>query len=93
MVSSLLNFFLNKKLVFSSRCSTGKALLRYYVLVVPMLVVQTLMTHGVFTLFSIDESTPFLRTAIHTAVMVVLFIASYFIQKRWVFTPNRKKKD
>jgi glycosyltransferase involved in cell wall biosynthesis len=92
-VSSLLNFFLNKKLVFSSRCSTGKALLRYYVLVVPMLVVQTLMTHGVFTLFSIDESTPFLRTAIHTAVMVVLFIVSYFIQKRWVFTPNRKKKD
>lgn len=35
VVSSLLNFFLNKKLVFQTHVSTGKALLRYYAWLCP----------------------------------------------------------
>lgn len=93
VVSSLLNFFLNKKLVFHSHVNTGKALLRYYMLVVPMLLLQLGMTHGIFTLLCINDGQPILRTGVHMTVMVILFIVSYFIQKRWVFTQNRKKKD
>lgn len=93
VISSLLNFYMNKKLVFQSKVSTGTALLRYYLLAAPTLLSQLALTHGLFTLFAISEEQPFLRTVIHTAVMVVLFIVTFVIQKRWVFATNNKKKD
>jgi putative flippase GtrA len=85
VISSLLNFYMNKKLVFQSKVATGTALLRYYLLAIPTLLSQLALTHGLFTVFSISEEQPFLRTVIHTAVMVVLFIVTFVIQKRWVF--------
>ena len=84
---------MNKKLVFQSKVSTATALLRYYLLAIPTLASQLLLTHGLFTLFAISEEQPFLRTVIHTVVMGVLFLVTFVIQKRWVFATNNKKKD
>ena len=91
IISSLLNFFMNKKLVFETDVHTGKALLRYYALAVPMMIAQVLLTHGVYALFSIAPSAEFLRSFIYTMVMIVLFLVSYMVQQRWVFAP--KKSD
>ena len=88
-VSSLLNFFLNKKLVFQTNVSTGKAMLRYYSLALPLMAVQVLLTQGVYALFHIRESAGILRTAIYAIVMVALYFVSYMIQQRWVFAPQR----
>ena len=88
-VSSLLNFFLNKKLVFKSDSGLWTSLGKYYALAVPMLVAQTLLTHGVNTLLGIGEHLIFLRSAAHLLVMVVLYFISFSVQQRWVFT--RKK--
>ena len=85
IISSLVNFFINKKLVFESRVSTGKAMLRYYALAIPQLAVQWALDQGLYTLLGITESAAGLRTLIHILVMCVLFIASYVIQQRWVF--------
>ena len=41
-VSSLLNFYMNKKLVFQTKVNTLKAMIRYYALAIPQLVVQSL---------------------------------------------------
>ena len=92
VVSSLLNFFLNKKLVFQTNVSTGKAMLRYYTLALPQMAAQVLLTQGVYSLFSVPDDANFLRTLIYAVVMTVLFILSYMIQQRWVFAPQKNKE-
>ena len=89
-ISSLVNFFMNQKLVFQTNVSTGKAMLRYYALALPQLAVQSLLNQGIYSLFSIAEEAAGLRTLIHILVMSVLFIVSYTIQQRWVFAPEKE---
>ena len=91
IVSSLLNFFLNKKLVFQTNVDTKKAMLRYYTLALPQMAVQVLMTQGVYVLFHIGEGAGVLRTVIYAIVMTVLYFVSYMIQQRWVFAPQKSK--
>ncbi len=93
VVSSLLNFFMNKKLVFKTNVSTGKAMLRYYMLALPQMAAQVLLTQGVYTLFGIPDSANFLRTLIYAVVMTVLYFISYMIQQRWVFAPQKEKQE
>ncbi len=93
VVSSLFNFFLNKKLVFRSNASTGKALVRYYALAIPQLALQFGLTEGAYRLFHISDSQTGLRSLIYVAVMTVLFILSFMIQQRWVFRTTKKEKD
>ena len=90
--SSLLNFFMNKKVVFRSHAGTGKALLRYYALAVPILLLQLGLTHGLYLLFSIGENQVGLRALIYGVVMVALFLLSYVVQQRWVFTAEKEKE-
>jgi glycosyltransferase involved in cell wall biosynthesis len=92
-VSSLLNFFLNKKLVFRTDASTGSSLLRYYCLAVPMMLAQLALTHGVYRLLGIADTQTLLRTLIYVTVMTGLYIVSFVIQQRWVFSPRRQGKD
>ncbi len=84
-LSSLLNFFLNQRIVFRSTVPTKKSLLRYYALAIPLLLAQLGLTHGLIWLFHIKESQTFLRSVLYAVVMAVLFVASYMIQQRWVF--------
>ena len=86
VISSLFNFFVNKTVVFQTDVHTGKALLRYYMLAIPQMIAQVLLTHGAFSLFHLE--TEGLRTLAYTIVMVVLFIVSFMIQQRWVFSPK-----
>ena len=90
VISSLLNFFMNQKLVFKTNTSTGRAMTRYFLLAVPLLIAQTLLTEGTYALFSISAAAVGLRTLIYVIVMTVLFVASYMIQQRWVFAPEKK---
>ena len=91
VISSLLNFFLNKKVVFRTNCSTGRAMLRYYALALPQMAAQVLLTQGVYTLFGIADSATGLRTLLYAVVMTVLYFVSYMIQQRWVFAPQKSK--
>ena len=89
-LSSLLNFYINMRLVFHSRVSTGKAMLRYYMLAIPQMAAQLLLTHGAYSLLGLSDDQTTLRVIVYVLVMCVLFIASYMIQQRWVFS---KKED
>ena len=93
VVSSVLNFFMNKKLVFKSQVSTGKAMLRYYALAIPQLLAQSLINQGLYTLLGITESQPALRTLVHILVMTLLFIVSFTVQQRWVFAAEKRSKE
>jgi len=90
-VSSMINFFMNKKLVFRANVSTARAMVRYYALAVPQLMVQWLLNQGLYTLLGIGESQAGARTLIHILVMCVLFVVSFTIQQRWVFAPEKNK--
>ena len=91
VVSSLINFFMNKKLVFQSKVGTAKAMLRYYALAIPQLAVQWMANQGLYTLLGITKQQAGMRTVIHILVMCVLFVISFTIQQRWVFAPDTSK--
>lgn len=86
-ISSFYNFNVNNRLVFGHRGEYGKALGRYYLLAVPLM----LASAGLVSLLdrSLGVTAPGLSTAIKIGVDTVLFLASYLIQKTWVF----KKKE
>ena len=86
-ISSFYNFNVNNRLVFGHRGEYGKALGRYYLLAVPLM----LASAGFVTLLDrgLGVTAPGLSTAIKIGVDTVLFLASYLIQKKWVF----KKKE
>ena len=91
VVSSLLNFFMNKKLVFRTNVSTSKAMVRYFALALPQMAAQVLLTQGVYSLLHISDAATGIRTLIYTVVMTVLYFVSYMIQQRWVFAPDKNK--
>ncbi len=82
-ISSFYNFNVNNRLVFDHRGEYGKALLRYYLLAVPMM----LLSAGVVSLLdrTLGVTAPGLRTLVKTGVDTVIFLTNYLIQKKWVF--------
>ncbi len=93
VISSLLNFFLNKNLVFRSSVSTGRAMVRYYCLAIPQMCAQVLLTQGMYALLHITDGQHALRTVIYAVVMTALYILSYMIQQRWVFAARKLDKE
>ena len=87
-LSSFYNFNVNNRLVFGHRGDYGKALGRYYLLAVPLM----LASAGLVTLTDrlLGVTAPGFSTAVKICVDTVLFLASYLIQKKWVF---KKKVD
>ena len=90
VISSLLNFYLNKKLVFQCQRSTFKTLIRYYSLAIPIMAAQVLLTQGVYAVLGIGDNEGGLRTLIYAIVMTVLYVVSFMVQQRWVFANRRK---
>jgi putative flippase GtrA len=85
-LSSFYNFNMNR-LVFGSRGQYGREMLKYYCLCIP----QALVSTGLITFFvnflRVENTTG--AAAVKLTVDAILFVASFFIQKFWVF---RKQK-
>ena len=88
LLSSLFNFFVNKKIVFRSRSGTAAAMARYYALAIPMMAAQGLLTGGITSLLHLRQG-GLLHTLAYAIVMVVLYFVSYSIQQRWVFASHK----
>ena len=81
--SSFLNFNLNKFWVFQKKEDYGKDLLGYYCVCVPRTLLSTLAASGAIRMFSV--AAPGIALLIRIIVDGLLFIACYYIQKKWVF--------
>ncbi len=92
LLSSLLNFFINQKLVFHAKNSTGKAMTRYFILMFAQMVLQWALDEGIYILLNIPATATGLRTALHVVIMTVLFFFGYTIQQQWVFQ-NKKQQS
>ena len=88
IISSLVNFTINKKAVFANGGDVKSTLLRYYTLAVP----QMLISGGSVKLISyaLSASASWQETLIKLPVDIILFFISYRIQQNWVF---KEKKD
>ena len=85
-ISSFYNFNVNR-LVFQIRGEYGKSMLRYYCLCIPQALVSTGLLSLFVWLFHVESASG--STLIKILVDGTLFVASFFIQKYWVF----KKKE
>lgn len=83
VISSFYNFNMNKKVVFAGGGDYKKAMLRYYCLCIP----QMLVSAGLVTLVDgfIAGGSDFAAMGIKLVVDVALFFISFIIQREWVF--------
>ncbi len=89
VLSSFFNFNLNNRIVFQNRGSYGRAMLKYYCLAVPQLAASTLLLDLFVWLLGIETANG--ATAVKIVVDGCLFVASFFIQKFWVFSQKTGK--
>ncbi len=82
IVSAAVNFLLNRNIVFRDASDPRGAAVRYTVLAVAQAAVSAVLVYAVRRL---TGSSQLMETAIKIPVDVGLFLASYQIQKRWVF--------
>ncbi len=92
VTSSVINFFMNQRLVFCRPGSTGKAMAKYFALAVPQALAQLGLTYGFCSLFGVAADATFLRGLIYMVTMVLLFFVSFLIQQRWVFSDKKERE-
>lgn len=83
IVSGSVNYTLNRKLVFESRAGVGRSLLQYAALACGILALNTALLWLLVTNLGVN------RFIAKILVEAVLFLLSYFVQKRWIF----RKRD
>lgn len=90
-LSSFYNFNMNNFFVFRhGRENYAGALIKYYCVCVPQLLASGLLLSGAIALFGIDSDT--VETAVKVMVDGILFVVSYFVQNKWVFSKKADKK-
>ena len=78
VVSSYFNYNLNKNMVFKDKNKVSKSIFKYYLLAIAILLVNTLLL-VLLTSLGMDK---FVAKLI---IELVLFVVSYFVQKRFIF--------
>lgn len=79
IISSLINYSINKNTVFKSEDKVINTILKYYLIVVLRIIASWALVTSLFFLLNID------KTLIKVAVEVLLFIFTYKVQDKWVF--------
>ena len=82
IVSAVVNFLLNRNIVFQSGAHPGRSAVRYALLAVVQAAVSAAL---VYLIRRLTGSSQLMETVIKIPVDVGLFLASYQIQKHWVF--------
>ena len=82
VVSAAVNFLLNRNMVFGDTSDPRGAAVRYTVLAVAQAAVSALLVYAIRRL---TGASSLMETVIKIPVDVGLFVASYQIQRRWVF--------
>jgi len=84
VVSTVVNFCLNRKVVFRSTRSVRGTLVRYYILAVCQMLLSSALVHLVAeTVFGLTAGV--LESVVKFCVDMCLFVISFQVQKRWVF--------
>ena len=90
IVSSFFNFNMNRLLVFGTSQRYGRAILRYYCLAVPTMLVSTLLLTQLVKLFGAESASG--AALVKIAGDACLYVVNYFLQKHWVFKKSESQK-
>ena len=82
IVSAVVNFMLNRNVVFRDASDPRRSAVRYLILAVGQAAASALLVFALQRLTGVSE---LMETAIKIPVDMGLFLLSYQIQKRWVF--------
>ena len=82
-ISSLINFNLNRFYAFRSTGNYWKAMLKYYCVCIPQVLIESFLLKTVIDNLNVTE--PFIATCLNFAVQMIIFCISFIIQKKWVF--------
>lgn len=89
--SSVLNFFINRNVVFArKRGKTGRLMLRYYAISIPQLLLSGIALNALTQMLSVQQSSRV--TLLKVAVDLVFFFISYRLQRDWVFGKEKGDK-
>ncbi len=91
IVSSILNFGLNRSRVFKGQNKLTKSLLRYVVLAIPLALASILSIEALSLLAGTTNAT--VRTLFKMVVDTILFFVSFRVQQNWVFAPEKAKNS
>lgn len=90
LVSSAVNYTLNRKRVFQSERAASSSLPRYYALAAALLVLSSASVSLLSFLFGLaDGRFAFLKTMIKFVIDSVLFLISFRVQREWVFAKQQ----
>ena len=84
VVSSAVNFALNRRIVFKSGEPLIKTLLEFYALAVPVMLVSAFGVKGMANLFGLPDGSIAI-SLLKIVVDSILFVINYIIQKKWIF--------
>ncbi len=91
LVSSFVNFTINRKVVFKSKDKYGSTMVKYYILCVCQIAASTGLVYLFSTVvFKLKDGSIF-DTLIKAVVDTILFFLSFRIQQTWVFVSKKKK--
>lgn len=90
VVSSAINYTINRKRVFKSSSNVKSSLIKYYILSI----CQAAMSYGFIYLLTLATGTSqsIIQTLFKMAVDVVLFFLCFTVQREWVFKEKKKKE-
>ena len=89
VISSVVNFAMNRRFVFESRSGMARAFIRYACLAVPVMLVSWLTVYSLSGLAGTSMG-QLGRTLLKALVDTVLFLISFRVQRRWVFAEERQ---
>lgn len=89
VISSIVNFAMNRQFVFESRSGMLRAFIRYVCLALPIMLVSWLTVYGLSTFAGVGMG-QLGRTLLKAPVDTVLFLISFRVQRRWVFADKQQ---
>jgi putative flippase GtrA len=93
VLSSILNYLLNRKAVFRSKASVGRTFVRYVILAAVVMLVSAGAVSGISALLGLEsEGDALLKTVIKAGVDCILFLVNFRIQREWVFADKETKR-
>ena len=84
IISGIINYILNKKIVFNSKANVYKSAIQYIVLATCILILNTTILNGFVYLIGLN------KLIAKIIVEIALFIFSWIIQKRIIFKGEKK---
>ncbi|HOB26221.1 MAG TPA: GtrA family protein [Bacilli bacterium] len=86
IISSLINFIINKKWAFKSNGKTTKELIYFYILFIAKLLASSLLVWSL-------SNTNINHTILKALVDIFLFFISYYIQSKYIFKNKNNDID